>query len=343
MDGKTLALALATVLFAPLQPIMAQTDSTETQQPVEVVVNAQHHFAQTIPPGNYSGITWLGDDRYAVVSDKSKDDGFFVFQIKLDSLSGEVLDARNIGFHSAGSPGRDDEGICYVPQRNTIFISGEADNAIREYTLEGKRTGFTMPLPECYSHLPANLGLEALSYDAATRTMWTCNESDTVYIHAWSLADEDITDSIPRSIGTWRYLLDAPTEDKSQAWMYAHGIGTICAFNDSLLVLEREAYVPQQKLGALVTCKLFLLSQLKPTSEIQDAPQKQLVATWTTRLNLLSRSFANYEGMCLGPQLQDGSRVLLLVADSQDQYAGVLHDWIKSIKIFSPKSLQDIK
>ena len=61
---------------------------------------------------------------------------------------------------------------------------------------------------------------------------------------------------------------------------------------------------------------------------------KQLLAQWRTSLTLTRRNIANYEGMCLGPKLKDGSRILVLVADSQDQYGGVLKDWIKTIRLY---------
>ena len=32
-----------------------------------VRLNPQHYFQRTVPKGNYSGLTWLGGDRYAVV------------------------------------------------------------------------------------------------------------------------------------------------------------------------------------------------------------------------------------------------------------------------------------
>ena len=57
------------------------------------------------------------------------------------------------------------------------------------------------------------------------------------------------------------------------------------------------------------------------------------MAEWRTRLTLAGRSLANYEGMCLGPTLADGSRVIVLVADSQNQYGGVLKDWIKTLRL----------
>ena len=57
--------------------------------------------------------------------------------------------------------------------------------------------------------------------------------------------------------------------------------------------------------------------------------EKHLVTRIDTRA--LDVSFANYEGMCLGPVLPDGGRVLILVADSQPGYKGILRDWFKTI------------
>lgn len=297
---------------------------------ITVTQNEQHHFSKTIPPGNYSGITWIGGDRYAVVSDKSGEDGFFIFKIRIDSLTGEILFAESEGFKSSGHPNRDGEGIAYNPKTNTIFISGEADNNIKEYDMDGRLTGRVIPPAPFYRHLPDNLGLEALSYNAFTKTLWTCNESDSVYIQSY---DEDLK---PKD--TYLYLLDKPIADKSKAQYYAHGIGCICALdNGSLLLLERELFVPHKKIGSFVNCKLF---SLYPTIEESDHKSqnsakcaKRLLTSWKTKLNLTDRSFANYEGMCLGPTLQDGSRVILLVADSQNQYRGVLKDWMKSLRL----------
>lgn len=299
---------------------------------ISVVENKQHYFPDSIPPGNYSGITWLGGDKYAVVSDNAQDDGFFIFEIKTDSVSGEILSARNLGFKSSGKPNRDDEGIAYNPFSNTIFISGEDDNIIKEYGMDGKLTGREIPSAACFKHLPANLGLEALSYNPETHTLWTCNESDSVFIQSYN-------DSL-QSVNTYLYFLDKPEGSKSKAQWYAHGIGTICALDDgSLLLLEREFFVPHKKIGAFVNCKLYYIKPLptldsKLPSSTLSPQSKQLLAQWKTTLTVFGRSIANYEGMCLGPTLKDGSRVILLVADSQNQYAGVLKDWMKSLRLY---------
>ena len=284
----------------------------------QAIENQQKAFPNTIPAGNYSGITWLGTNKYAVVSDKSDEDGFFIFEIDLDSVSGEINAAKNTGFYSSGMPNRDDEGIAYNPNANTLLISGETDNRILEYRQDGMRTLREVPIPEIYKHLKTNQGLEALSYNDKTQTLWTCNEADSIIIQSF--------DSLYTPLHQYKYQLDKPKRDASKAQLYAHGIGTICALDDgNLLLLEREFFIPPSKLGSTVYCKLYLFSPEKN--------RKSLLLDWQTSLSLFGRSLANYEGMCLGPTLADGSRALLLVADSQNQYAGVLKDWLKSVKL----------
>lgn len=55
---------------------------------ISITLNPQQQFKETIPAGNYSGIAWLGGTRYAVVSDKSEHDGYYVFDIQLDTITG---------------------------------------------------------------------------------------------------------------------------------------------------------------------------------------------------------------------------------------------------------------
>ncbi len=309
---------------------------------ISVKQNAQHCFPDSIPPGNYSGIAWLGNDKYAVVSDKSEEDGFFVFEIRTDSITGEILSAKNLGFKSNGQQNRDNEGIAYNPNSNTIFISGEADNVIKEYDMDGKLTGRVIPPTPLYNNLSGNLGLEALSYNANTHTLWTCNESGEVIVQSYN--DE------LKPTAVFSYIMDEPVADKAKAEFYAHGIGTLCALdNGGILLLERELYVPPKKIGSFVNCKLYyclptLAQAINPTNSSHEANSitlnKELLTSWRTSLTVFGRSFANYEGMCLGPKLHDGSRIMLLVADSQNQYRHVLKDWMKSLKIVLP-SRQD--
>lgn len=144
-----------------------------------------------------------------------------------------------------------------------------------------------------------------------------------------------------RYMMTYAYQMDQPSTHK-KADIYVMGVSELCALPDGqLLVLEREAFIPKIKIGAFCKCKLYQINPLNSEKFAlkekfsSDTPflKKRLLAEWKTGLSLSKRSFANYEGMCLGPMLEDGSQVVILLSDSQDQYAGVLKDWFKTIVI----------
>ena len=144
-----------------------------------------------------------------------------------------------------------------------------------------------------------------------------------------------------RYMTTYAYQMDQPSTHK-KADIYVMGVSELCALPDGqLLVLEREAFIPKIKIGAFCKCKLYLINPLNSEEFSMnekfssDTPflKKRLLTEWKTGLSISKRSFANYEGMCLGPKLEDGSQVIILLSDSQDQYAGVLKDWFKTIVI----------
>ena len=144
-----------------------------------------------------------------------------------------------------------------------------------------------------------------------------------------------------RYMTPYAYQMDQPSTHK-KADIYVMGVSELCALPDGqLLVLEREAFIPKIKIGAFCKCKLYLINPLNSEEFSMkekfssDTPflKKKLLTEWKTGLSLSKRSFANYEGMCLGPKLEDGSQVVILLSDSQDQYAGVLKDWFKTIVI----------
>ena len=144
-----------------------------------------------------------------------------------------------------------------------------------------------------------------------------------------------------RYMTTYAYQMDQPSTHK-KADIYVMGVSELCALPDGqLLVLEREAFIPKIKIGAFCKCKLYLINPLNSEEFSMkekfssDTPflKKRLLTEWKTSLSLSKRFFANYEGMCLGPKLEDGSQVVILLSDSQDQYAGVLKDWFKTIVI----------
>lgn len=309
-------------------------------------VNRQRHFSGILP-GNYSGISHVGGDDYAVVSDKSGSNGFFIFKIVVDSITGDIVSVADRGFHGNDSPNGDLEGIAYNPVTNTLFISSEADNAITEYTLTGRTTGRKMTVPAVFESARGNAGLEALAYNVHTGLFWTMNEGTLTCDGLQATPAGKMRNRLRlQSFGEdllplkqYAYLMDEPVADKV-ARNYAMGVSEILALDDGrLLVLERELYVPRQKIGAFVNCKIYEVDPSGAQPVSADTPltasspymDKRLVYSWRTGISLLDYSFANYEGMCLGPFLKDGSRVIILISDSQNAYGGILKDWFKTI------------
>ena len=316
--------------------LMAATVQAQAQQVVE---NKQRHFKKTVPAGNYSGITWLGGDRYAVVNDKSPTAGFYLMTIHLDERTGDIKEVRADSFMTSNQPNRDEEGICYVPGTNTVFVSGEGDKQILEYSLNGQLTGRKLAIPEVFSTARKNGGFEALTYNATTRLFWTTTEH--------TLKGDGDKPSIEKKIPNVLRLqsFDDELQPREQYWYVTDssevkgtkgkstlGVSGLAALDDGqIIILEREVRRTDNNIGSFVHIKLYVVNPAQ--QQAGELLQKQLLTEFRTKINLTARSFANYEGICVGPKLADGRQVLLLVADSQNQYKGYLKDWFKTIVI----------
>ena len=284
--------------------------------PLFVFAQRQQHFRKQLPAGNYSGICAIGDDCFAVVDDKAETDGFRIIRIGFDADKQRISQLEDLGYRSSGLPNRDMEGICFRPSSQTLFISGETDNEVYEYSLDGQRTGRRLEMPDDVKRASHNYGLESLTYDINHHLFYTTTErplpgDSTLRILAFG---DDL--KLKR---TYCYEPDAPVSRK-----YFHGISELCALPDGrLLVLERQIRVPRLKVGAQTLIRIY---EVTPASD--ERLQKKLVTEFRTRLSITSRKFANFEGLCVA-----SPHCLLLMADSQNQYKGVLRDWFMCLPL----------
>ena len=253
------------------------------------------------------------------------------------------------------------EGYCRLKEYPILPISADA-----------AKVGFSQNLWESRwpsSEFYPNYNFESLAFDSVHQYLWTIPESTLrkdgqpatpqnglanqlrLMRLNWGKIKEDSnkeeyseqvnSKKDSRYMTTYAYQMDQPSTHK-KADIYVMGVSELCALPDGqLLVLEREAFIPKIKIGAFCKCKLYQINPLNSEefsmkeNFSSDIPflKKRLLVEWKTGLSLFKRSFANYEGMCLGPMLEDGSQVVILLSDSQDQYAGVLKDWFKTIVI----------
>ena len=253
------------------------------------------------------------------------------------------------------------EGYCRLKEYPILPISADAAKVGYQQNLWESR----WPSSDFYP----NYNFESLAFDSVRQYLWTIPESTLRKDGQPATPQNGLTNQLrlmrldwgkmkenpnkeayneqvsskkdSRYMTTYTYQMDQPSTHK-KADIYVMGVSELCALPDGqLLVLEREAFIPKIKIGAFCKCKLYLINPLNSEEFSMkekfssDTPflKKRLLAEWKTGLSLSKRSFANYEGMCLGPKLEDGSQVVILLSDSQDQYAGVLKDWFKTIVI----------
>lgn len=283
---------------------------------VPLLAFSQQHFPREIPAGNYSGVCALGNDRYAVVSDKSEEDGFFVFHIVVDSVKGRITSIKNEGFHSCGQPNSDLEAICYCDDTKTLFVASEKSSEVKEYTLDGQLTGRQLQMPAAFKKIDKNYGIESLTYDDSSKQFLLTTEHPLLgdSLHCIQAFDQDLKP-------TRRYLYKS---DKPLSTKHIYGASEICAVGDGrLLVLERQVLIPPKKIGAQTRIRIY---ETRLGEDI--GLKKKLLKEFNTKLTLFDRSFGNYEAMCF---VRPG--LLLMMADSQNQYKGVLRDWFKIVKL----------
>lgn len=265
--------------------------------------------------GQYSAIAWLGDNHYAVVHDKEKGGGIVLFDIDINAATGEIGDVTPTvpsGTSGAVITDMDNEGIAFY--NNKLYVSAEADQSIREYDLTGAATGgmFTIPSDMAVGKISTNAGFEALTYNATTGLFWTTTEASLPKDNYLSrLHRLQSFSNAGQPAKRYLYQMDAPQFSSEGTTQYVHGISAMAALDDGrLVVLEREVYVPSDPLLSRGISKLYVVDPVNDTAGIL---RKSLLTTIDTNVVNL----ANYEGMCLGPTLDDGSRCLVLISDSQ--------------------------
>lgn len=311
------------VLFAAVVSVASAQDIRVKELPAQVL---------PVEAGQYSGITYIGGDRYAVVDDKLKGGGIVFFRIPLrKDGSVQIKKVRRtlpVATILAEIEGLDNEGIAYAGGK--FYVSAEGDQSIREYDAEGYPTGKTFSIPKDMgvNAIVGNAGFEPLTFNEKTGKFWTTTElpllKDTI---ASRLHRLQRFDTAHHPDARYTYQMDEPRiaeADASAARAYVYGIPALAALDDGrLLVLEREVYVPnggaQDILDkAFSRVRLYVVN---PSGAPSGILSKQLLweseSRVSVRLTGLDVALANYEGMCLGPTLPDGRRCLLLLSDSQ--------------------------
>jgi len=326
-----------------------------------ITVNKAQDMAKWgVPAANYSGITYIGDNRYAVVSDTEQRERFYMMDIQLDSITGMVTNIShkdipitiksNKSEKSAttADKGRDMEDIAFLPSDHTLMIATEDSQQILEYSLDGSRTPFALKVPESMGKdaIYPNYGFESLTYSTSDHALWTTTEHTLKADGAISnyanktgclLRLQMFTTDEYKPISQCLYQTDAPKAKKAGR-QYAFGVSGMAALPDgTLLIMEREFYVAKRYFGSFVINKIY---RVDPRETKNKPLTKELVTSFKTKLTLFKRDLANYEGICLGPRLADNSLTLILISDAQAGAGNKLYHLKDYIKVITIKQAQ---
>ena len=260
-----------------------------------------------------SAITWIGEDRYFVVSNRVK--GLFPLTLKVDAESGRVSDAEFGKKIPVITEESDFEGLIYMASKKRFFVSTEARSRIVGFDLDDDAT-FKVEVPRIFRQTRQNKSLESLAWSEDRKEMWTANED--------TLECDGETSSSEKGALVRLQKFNAKLEPAGQfayrtepsVIRIGHqgtGVTDMAVLpNGDLLVLERVLTI-----GFCV--KIFRVEQAGATDIADRDSLKDAEDVVPVKKHLLFERLSganNFEGMTIGPKLADGSFSVLLVADN---------------------------
>lgn len=304
-------LALAALWFGPAPPILAQhwAIADPGQGPVPLA-------SGTTGARQLSGITWAGDGRYYVVSDKTGS----AYPLAIELTPQGTIAAAQL---AAGVPlpgSTDLEGVAFDARDQALWVSDETGPSIRVYRAADGALLRTVTTPRIFSQARRNLSFESVALDAERRTVWTANE-EALSVDGPKASETHGTllrvqrfDGDGEPSGQWAYRTDPtlgnlllPGRD-----IEASGVSDLVALPDGTLLALERAYGAEGLRIQLFELDFSGATDVAALPHLEGAAYTPLRKT---RLWQRTSPDANFEGAALGPPLPDGSRSLILISD----------------------------
>jgi hypothetical protein len=289
--------------------------------------------AAGVTPRELSGITWVpATSSWLAVSDDAP--RLYRLDVPINASTGMINSATTTSAlplaQSDGTPFpvvRDIEGVALGAGGTTVFVSDERGPAIREHSLTTGRATTEIgpasaPALAVFANVRSNLGWESLTRAPDSGAFWTANE-------------EALTVDGPSGIGntSTRVRLQQLAADLTPLSQWAYrvsgdvvpdtigntngGVSDLVALpGGQLLVLERSAGLVSYP-DIDLRNRIFLVD-FSGASDITAIPALTAGGfTEVTKTLLWEGLFPddNFEGIALGPLLDNGDRSLLLVSD----------------------------
>lgn len=273
-----------------------------------------------------SGVTYAGDNLFYAIDDT--DNKLYPLELAISRSDGSLTESGiTIGTGVVMSGSHDMEGCAFDPASGKVWISQETNALIREFDPATGALLRSAPVPAVQKQYVGNYSLEALTISGDGRTMWTANEEALKVDGA--LATNSVGSVVRLTRFTRESVYDNWTPDGE--WAYetqpigtlkdSHtrsGVSGLCALPDgTLLTLERRCY--DGGVFPDFNIRIYQVNFSGATDVSSLASLKNASYTKTTKTQLFSftdtSDMPNYEGICLGPRLNDGSCAIVLITD----------------------------
>jgi hypothetical protein len=282
-----------------------------------------------------SGIAGIGGDEYYVVNDKF---GLLhKVEIGIDRNTGVITNFERKT--TVELEGRIDlEAVVWDPANKVVWVVDERDCSIRSYDPDtGKQAG-VVKIPEVYhnSSRVVNASFESLAMESNGLFMWTCNEAALRKDGGEAVKDRGSDIRIQRFArkdfsspwvpsGQWCYQTEK-NASISLANKRVCGVAELLAMPDGKIVaLERRLNVAKWRLPTL-DLGLYEIdfSNATDVSNVDRLCDAEFVRVSKKRLYSANTGFGVYEGICFGPELNDGTKTLILISDGDEGAASRL-------------------
>lgn len=297
-------------LFAAILLLVPATGRTQ-EISIERAEGQSRFAIEDAAVTDLSGLTWTGNDHYYAVADHPN--LLVPLTLKIDRASGRITQGDIGTAIPIQAPVSDFEGVTYVSSTKTFYISAETGNAVISYRLEGAAQ--LQAVPKIYSQARKNLSLESITWNDTAAHFWIANEESLVPDGPVSGSTGTLV-RLQQFDEKFRPVAQYAWRTEPAAFRFrdsGNGVSDLCLLPDGrLLVLERGF-----ALGGL-QMRLFL-ADFKGATDIGKLPSLASAEFTPVQKTLLyeeATGFTNFEGITLGPTLDDGSRSLILIADS---------------------------
>ena len=302
-------------------------------------------------PTGLSGVTHVTNDLYYAVNDA----GSFLLtvEISVDRANGRVTNCAFRAATALKASGKlaDLEGVAWDAAAGVVWATDEYDGTIRSFDpATGERRAAAV-LPPVQDAFRFNRSLEALALAPGSLDLWACNEEALCAKEARrerrmqkspdprpeTMADDGpratrrkgtrvrimrlsrvSAADVPRPAGEWAYETD-PVGGLDFLGKSSCGVADMAVLGDgTLLVMERELSIKRGKFTPSFRCRIYAVD-VSGADDVSNVASLKDFAGRTAGKTLVwggDTGFANYEGLCEGPRLADGSRTLVLVSDA---------------------------